>query len=97
MDESLSSDALPSLDSVVSLYRSQEKVRQFARHNLTIWRDITGASKLASEYRLDFDPRADYWHQTERRFLVTYFSDRFSKCYAPADALRNLAARSFLL
>jgi len=59
MSESSLSDVLPSLDSVVSLYRSQEKVRQFARHNLTIWRDITGASKLASEYRLDFDPRAD--------------------------------------
>jgi AAA domain (dynein-related subfamily) len=96
MDESLLSDALPSLDSVVSLYRSHEKVRQFAKHNLTIWRDITGASKLASEYRLDFDPRADYWHQTERRFLVAYFANRFARCYAPAGALRNLATRSFL-
>jgi hypothetical protein len=30
------SDALPSLDNVVSLYRSNDKMRQFGKHNLTI-------------------------------------------------------------
>ncbi len=86
MEESLLSNGVPNLDTVVSQYKANENMRHFARSNITIWRDINGAAKLASEYRLDFDPRADYWYQTERRFLVAYFAHRFARSYAPPSS-----------
>jgi MoxR-like ATPase len=88
--------ALPPLESIVPTYREQEQVRQHAQHNIGLWHDTHGALDVVNRYESAFDPRPDYWYQTERRVLVAYFSTRFDECYTPAAAMRRLAMRTFL-
>jgi MoxR-like ATPase len=88
--------ALPPLESIVPTYHQQDQVRQYARNNVALWHDTHGALDVVNRYEMTFDPRLEYWYQTERRVLVAYFSTRFDQCYAPAAALRRLAMRTFL-
>jgi hypothetical protein len=81
----------PSLETIVPAYRVREDIRQHARHNVRIWRDINGAIDLANKYRQEFDPRQDYWYQTERRILIAFLAQRFHGCYDPPDVMRHVA------
>ena len=86
---------LPALNDVIARYDAEEKVREHARHNHNFWRWIQGGLALVRKSPLAFDPIRDYWYCTERRLLAAFFASRFRESYAPADAMRKLAFRTF--
>ncbi len=84
-----------SWEDVISAYDADEEIRRHVVHNLTYWRWIHGALALVRRFPVDFEPIEEYWHRTERRLLVAFFSTRFAECYAPAEAMRRLAFKVF--
>jgi MoxR-like ATPase len=86
---------LPEFDQVIASYDADPKVREHAGHNHAFWCWTHGGLALVRKGPFEFDPRVDYWYLTERRLLAAFFDDRFRESYVPAQALRNLAFRTF--
>jgi hypothetical protein len=84
----------PDLRAVAQRYDADESVREHTALNAALWKHTAGALALARDNRLRFDPRQEYWFQTERRLLVAFFAKRFEGCYNPAPALRTLCLRT---
>lgn len=85
----------PSLETILPAFDSGRQIRLDVENNLEHWRTIHGSLDLARKYRLDFNPREEYWYKTERRVLAAYFVKRFEFCYRPAVAMRGLTGKVF--
>lgn len=83
------------LERVLESYDREPAVREYAGHGHDLWRWTHGGLALVRAAPLAFDPRKDYWHQTERRLLTAFFASRLPASYAPAQDLRTLAFKTF--
>jgi hypothetical protein len=90
-----SDDQLPGFEHMIEQYDHDDHVRKHAHHNHNDWRWIHGGLALIHESPLDFEPRRQYWHCTERRLLVAFFATKFQERYVPAVAMRQLAFKTF--
>ena len=86
---------LPTIADMEALYQRDSGRQRMVRHNVGIWRSVHGGLALVLANRLSFDPIADFWAQTERRLLVSYFDRRFHSAYAPVESMRRLAFKVF--
>lgn len=82
-------------DEVLDEYRGSTEIQGHVLHNLNFWAYVHGGLGLVRQNPTNFDPVSEYWHKTERRVLTAFFGNRFAESYAPAQALRSLAHRTF--
>jgi len=68
---------------LLAVYQADSKVRDFFAHNLRHLRLVHGGYALASQHRLAFDPRSEYWWRPGRRAAVWYLADKFARDFAP--------------
>ncbi len=66
-------------------------------HNLAVWRAVIGGTEMAFDPLVDFDPRADFWHPPEHRFLVAYLSNRWPRWPSSEDKHAPLAEFAVML
>jgi dynein-related subfamily AAA family protein len=85
----------PELNDVIAAYGTNAAVQQSVSQNVNLWKHAVGASRMLLANRVSFDPRPEYWYQTERRLLVAFLVQRLDKLYDPAPSLRGLAFRVF--
>ena len=86
---------IPAPSEVIASYYADDQVRRYASNNHSYWRFIQGGLDLVRKNPLSFDPIQEYWRCTERRLLTAFFASRFRESYAPAEAMRKLAFRTF--
>jgi MoxR-like ATPase len=82
-------------DDIVRRFEDVPGVRDYALHNHFYWRCVNGGFALVKQSPLDFEPIQNYWRMSERRLLVAFFASHFEQSYAPADAMRRLAFKTF--
>jgi len=78
------------LESLLSEYARNDKLRERVSDNIDILKCVRGGLRMAQLYRIEFDPRNEYWRLPERRMAVAYLSDRWTGRFAPADALETV-------
>jgi len=80
---------------ILPKYREDKEIRKSVKHNSRIFKRIQAGFQMTERYRIDFNPRREFWRPPERRVLISYFAKRWDKRYAPSQALRKYALRVF--
>lgn len=85
------SNGLPDFATLIDQFASNPRALGYVQHNIRNWACVNGSLALAQKYPVSFDPREEYWLQTERRVLVMYLVKRIKYDYRPHRESRRLA------
>ena len=88
-------DSILDITSLLTEHARSDKLKELVSGNIGILKCVRGGLRMAESYRLEFDPRADYWYRPERRMAIAYLADRWTGRFSPPSALRAVGLEVF--
>jgi hypothetical protein len=56
-------DSILDINSLLTEHARSDKLKELVSGNIGILKCVRGGLRMAESYRLEFDPRADYWYR----------------------------------